>query len=72
MNQIFTQLADKASQDCMDIKVLDREKYAQLIVEECIKQCKKNYIGMIGQYPGVYNSAVEKCIDSITYHFYHD
>ena len=44
-------------------------KFAELIIQECIKQVEKNYVGAIGTYAGAHNSATLKCKKSIQKHF---
>lgn len=45
------------------------EKFAELIVQECIAQVEKNFAGTVGTYAGAHNSAVLKCKKSIQDHF---
>ena len=45
------------------------QKFAKLIVKECIKQVEKNFAGAVGTYAGAHNSAVLKCKKSIQEHF---
>lgn len=48
---------------------LDEEKFANLIIKECIDTCKKNFVGTVGSYPSAHNRAIKKCIDSINNKF---
>jgi hypothetical protein len=49
---------------CIDHKEIVLEKFAELIVRECIEQCSKALVE--------YNYAVGLCQDSIKEHFYGD
>ena len=51
------------------IKSFDKEKFAKLMVEECIAKCQSNVIGMVGTHASAHNSAIQKCINSIKEHF---
>lgn len=45
------------------------EKFAELLIKECVAQVEKNFAGAVGTYAGVHNSAVLKCKKSILEHF---
>lgn len=45
------------------------EKFAELIIRECLIQVDKNFVGAVGTYAGTHNSAVLKCQKSIKQHF---
>ena len=47
----------------------DMQKFVELIVQECVEQVGRNYVGAIGTYAGVHNSAILKCKKSIQEHF---
>ena len=38
MNQIIQEMADKSTEDIMGVKILNKEKFAELIVRECVNQ----------------------------------
>jgi len=74
MNERIKELYKQAGFDSMGIwKIIGiheyHEKFAELIVEECIKQVEKNFAGAVGTYAGAHNSAVLKCKKSIQEHF---
>jgi hypothetical protein len=41
MNKIINDLAVKATNDILGVKVLDKDVFARLIVEECAKICEE-------------------------------
>jgi hypothetical protein len=45
------------------------EKFAELIVADCVELCSKHFVGAVGTYPGAHNNAVKHCVDSIRSHF---
>jgi hypothetical protein len=45
------------------------KKFAELIVRECVNQCEQNIVGMVGSHANTHNSAVQKCMNSVTEHF---
>lgn len=75
MNIRIKKLAEQATTDITDEFAnwigsdFDKEKFAMLIVEECLKQCSKNFAGAVGTYPGAFNTGVKRCVDSIREHF---
>lgn len=79
MNEKIKELADQAGFEEKDGHISIQgvymfnthrmEKFAELIVWECIKQVEKNFAGAVGTYAGVHNSAVLKCKKSIQEHF---
>jgi hypothetical protein len=54
---------------CMIYTYDGLNKFAQLIVRECIEQVEGNYVGAIGTYAGAHNSAISKCKKSIQEYF---
>ena len=44
-------------------------KFAELIVQECVELCSKQFVGVVGTYPGAHNNAVKLCVDSIREQF---
>lgn len=42
MNERIKQLAEQATDDILGVKVLDKDRFARLIVEECIEVVGKN------------------------------
>ena len=68
MNNKIKQLAEQAGiQDNPDQEGL--ELFANLIVQECLAQIDKNFVGAVGTYPGAYNTGVKKCQNIIKQHF---
>ena len=69
MNERIRELAIKAGAgewgDSVVPAMMDVGKFAELIVQECIKQVEKNFAGAVGTYAGAHNSAVLKCKKSI-------
>ena len=47
----------------------DWEKFAELIIKECLAQCEQHYVGAVGTHAGAHNSAVKRCQASIKQHF---
>ena len=45
------------------------QKFAELLIRECIEQCNVNFVGTVGSYPNAHNRGVKKCIDNIKEHF---
>ena len=45
------------------------QKFAELIVQECIEKIEFNYIAMVGTYPGAHNATVRKCVVTVKQHF---
>ena len=45
------------------------EKFAELIVGECLDKIGKNFVGAVGSHASAHNSAVLKCQNSIKEHF---
>jgi hypothetical protein len=45
------------------------EKFAELIVLECVELCRKQFVGVVGTYPGAHNNAVKLCVGSIREQF---
>ncbi len=45
------------------------EKFAELLIKECVAQVEKNVAGAVGTYAGTHNAAVLKCKKSILEHF---
>jgi hypothetical protein len=41
------------------------EKFAELIVRECVSEIEKNYVGQVGTHASAHNSAIKKSVDSI-------
>ena len=54
---------------CEIYAYFDHEKFAELIVKECISICDKEYVAQIGTSASAYNSAIKKCRDNIAQHF---
>jgi len=45
------------------------EKFAELLIRECVEQCNINFVGTVGTHPNAHNRGVQKCIDNIKQHF---
>lgn len=41
MNTIIEQLAQDATEDILGVKILNRNKFAELIIRECIDLCEQ-------------------------------
>ena len=48
---------------------VDLEKFAELIVQECIDKISENFVGAVGTHASEHNSAVLKCQTIIKEHF---
>jgi hypothetical protein len=77
MNERINKLAKQAvfesyKAGCIDQKEIVLEKFAELIVRECIEQCSKALVEYTGQPSVTHNYAVGLCQDSIKEHFYGD
>lgn len=59
----------KSNGDDTESPVLNPEKFAELIVAECVDLCLKQVVGSVGTYPSAHNNAVGKCIDAIKEQF---
>ena len=73
MNERINLLAEQAEMsankgDHVDVKLM-MEKFAELIVAECVEQCNINFVGTVGSHPSAHNRGVKKCIDNIKQHF---
>ena len=55
---------DKHNEDGVDL-----EKFAELIVQECIDKIGENFVGAVGTHASAHNSAVLKCQTIIKEHF---
>jgi len=55
--------------DLAEVTDIYNEKFALLIVQRCVTQIEKNYVAMVGTYPGANNSAVRKCVVTVNEHF---
>jgi len=40
MSQIIQEMADQSTEDIMGVKILNKEKFAMLILKECIDICR--------------------------------
>lgn len=40
MSQIIQEMADQSTEDIMGVKILNKEKFALLILKECIDICR--------------------------------
>jgi hypothetical protein len=77
MNERIRELAEQASQYANEQNELHgvgyvitfKEKFAELIVRECVTQCSKVLVEHTGQPSVTHNYAVGLCQDSITEHF---
>jgi hypothetical protein len=45
------------------------ERFAEMIIKECVNVCNKQIVGSVGTYPGAHNNAILRCTDSIKKHF---
>lgn len=52
-----------------ELEVKFEEKFAELIVQDCLDQCTKNFALAIGTYSGAFNTGVKRCRDNIINHF---
>lgn len=41
------------------------ETFTALIIENCIKEVEKNYVGFYGSHASAHNSAVKKCVETL-------
>jgi hypothetical protein len=73
MNQLIERLIAESTicqgHPQIDGSYFDKEKFAELIVRECINICDKEYVAQIGTPASAYNSAVKKCRDRIAENF---
>ena len=72
MNERIKELAEQAGLEFGSYDrygLFDEEKFAELIVRECINLCLKQIVGAVGTYPGAHNNAVGKCINAIKDNF---
>jgi hypothetical protein len=68
MNERIRELAKEALvEHCVSHVRL--EKFAELIVRECINICDREYVAQIGTPASAHNSAIKKCRDNIAQHF---
>jgi hypothetical protein len=51
------------------IRKIFNEKFAQLIVQECLELCNKEHAGSIHTHAGAWNTAIKRCTESIETHF---
>lgn len=71
MNERFKELAERAGLVTLQHsdEWLDVEKFAELLVRECMEQCSKALVKHTGQPSVTHNYAVGLCQDSIKEHF---
>lgn len=75
MNERIRELAEQATKHYPAIEssgefwTFDKEKFAELIVRECLDKIGKNFVGAVGSHASAHNSAVLKCQNSIKEHF---
>ena len=75
MNERIQKLAEQATkyfpktETSGEYWTFDKQKFAELIVADCVELCSKHFVGAVGTYPGAHNNAVKHCVDSIRSHF---
>lgn len=76
--ELYRQLIDSASEKLsgwdgrrgnFTETVLNRQKLIELVVAECINECKKNMVKIVGPNTVIFNSAVSHCINNISSRF---
>ena len=45
------------------------ERFAEMIIQECIKVCHKQVVGVVGTHASAHNNAIGHCTNSIKKHF---
>jgi len=63
MNEIINELASKATEDILGVKILNKDVFARLIIEECAKICDELTFTIEG--PGE-NAAYQRALCSIS------
>ena len=69
MNERIKLLAEQATDKEYGYSFFDREKFAELIIAECIMQIEKNFAGSVHTMAQAHNLAVTKCKQSVKEHF---
>jgi len=76
MNELIKELAQEAGfkvdwqhEDVQALKMERFEKFAQLIVQECVRVCNKQTPNWKGEYATAFGDGVEFCISGIKEHF---
>jgi len=76
MNELIKELAQEAGfkvdwqhEDVQALKMERFEKFAQLIVQECVRVCNKQTTNWKGEYATAFGDGVEFCISGIKEHF---
>lgn len=71
MNQRIKSLIDQATvwQGMENGYIFDKEKFAELIVRECIELCAKEHAHSIHTLAGPWNSAINRCKENIATQF---
>jgi hypothetical protein len=70
MNKRIKELALQAGgSHYPDVGGITLEKFAELIVKECVSVCSKQAADWEGDYATAYNDGIESCISGIKEHF---
>jgi L-lactate utilization protein LutC len=70
MNERIKELLEQAGVKFVVMpKDTEYEKFAELIVKECIELCQKEHAHSIHTHAGPWNTAIKRCKDSIARHF---
>jgi hypothetical protein len=71
MNKRIQELFIQVSNESVNMRwnIEDAEKFAELIVQECIDKISENFVGAVGTHASAHNSAVLKCQTIIKEHF---
>lgn len=60
MNRIIDELAKQATDEIMGVPILDHNRFAELIIQECIEWCNAH---------ATINGTAQQVAESITNHF---
>jgi len=68
MNERIRELAVQSGMSKL-VDSWEYERFAELIVQECIELCAKEHAHSIHTHAGPWNTAIKRCKESITTHF---
>lgn len=72
VNDKIKELITASGLDYHDLWTKDQlavDKLAELIIQQCLHQIDKNFVGAVGTYASAHNSAVLKCQKNVKQHF---